>query len=179
MSTVSRVLNGHADKYRISSKTKMAVLSLAEQLKFTPNPLARALRLNKTYTIGLLIPDISNPFFAAIARFVESNANENGYTVMICDTKENTSEEIKSLDVLVNRQVDGLIVMPVGKQSEHFERVREMHLPVVLIDRCFSEIELPYVSLAYRVCVVQCLTMNELRVIDRLLLIISLTSMNL
>ena len=145
-STVSRVLNGHADKYRISSKTEKAVLQLADELQFTPNRLARALRLNKTNTMGLVIPDISNPFFAMIARFVESNANQRGYSVMVCDTKENTAEEKKSLDVLINRQVDGLIVMPVGKQSEHFERIKEVRLPIVLVDRCFSELKLPYVS---------------------------------
>ncbi|MHC4256596.1 MAG: LacI family DNA-binding transcriptional regulator, partial [Planctomycetota bacterium] len=71
-STVSRVLNGHADKYRISSKTKKAVLRLADKLQYSPNRLARSLRLSKTHTIGLIIPDISNPFFATITRFIEN-----------------------------------------------------------------------------------------------------------
>jgi LacI family transcriptional regulator len=145
-STVSRVLNGHADKYRISSKTKKAVLRLADKLQYSPNRLARSLRLSKTHTIGLIIPDISNPFFATITRFIENNANQHGYTVMVCDTEENTSKEKESLDILLSRQVDGLVVMPVGKQSEHFERIKDLHLPVVLVDRYFPEVGLPYVA---------------------------------
>src|SRR4030067_2307838 len=69
--TISRVLNGKAKNYRISDKTAQKVLAVARELNFIPNPLARGLRLQKTLTIGLAIPDISNPFFASIARSVE------------------------------------------------------------------------------------------------------------
>ncbi|MHC4725580.1 MAG: LacI family DNA-binding transcriptional regulator, partial [Planctomycetota bacterium] len=145
-STVSRVINGLAAQYRISSKTEKAVLELVDKLQFSPNLLARSLRLSKTHTIGLIIPDISNPFFSTITRFIENNANQHDYTVMVCDTDENTSKEKESLDILLSRQVDGLIVMPVGKQSKHFERIKEMRLPIVLVDRYFPEVGLPYVS---------------------------------
>jgi LacI family transcriptional regulator len=63
-------------------------LRLADKLQYSPNRLARSLRLSKTHTIGLIIPDISNPFFATITRFIENNANQHGYTVMVCDTEE-------------------------------------------------------------------------------------------
>ncbi|HPG38079.1 MAG TPA: LacI family DNA-binding transcriptional regulator [bacterium] len=146
VSTVSRVLNGLADKYRISKETQEAIKDAAQRLDFTPNPLARGLRMNKSNTIGLVIPDISNPFFSSIARNVEHEARKHHYSIILCDTDENTALEIESLQLLQNRKVDGLIMLPVGQTSQHIEKVYQTGMPMVIIDRYFKDVDIPYVA---------------------------------
>ena len=146
VTTISRVLNGKAEKYRISKKTADKIKQAAEDLNFTPNSLARGLRLKNTHTLGLVIPDISNPFFASIARSVEREARKCGYSVILCDTEENTNLEVDSVQLLRGRNVEGLIVAPVGQISEHLESVYKSGLPIVTIDRYFPEKDLPFVT---------------------------------
>jgi len=143
--TVSRVINGKAQACGISKKTETLVLETAKALDFSPDPLARGLRLNATLTIGLLIPDIANPYFAEIAKNVEMAARRGGYSVILCDSEENTELEIESLSLLRDRKVDGLIVAPVGQSACHLEDFQDGGLPVVVVDRQFSHLKLPYV----------------------------------
>ncbi|MBN2410913.1 LacI family DNA-binding transcriptional regulator [candidate division KSB1 bacterium] len=145
-STVSRVLNGKASKYRISKKTEEIILKTAKELNFTPNPLARSLRLNKTNTIGLVIPDISNPFFSSIARNVEQEARKLGYSIILCDTEEDTDLEKESLELLELRKVDGLIISPVGQTFNYIKRIYNNGMPIVIIDRYFPDLDIPYVT---------------------------------
>ena len=145
VTTVSRALNGKAEQYGISKKTEEAVLKAAKALHFSPDPLARGLRLNRTLSVGLLIPDIANPYFAGIAKNVEMAARQDGYSVFLCDSQENTSLEIESLALLRGRKVDGLVIAPVGQSAQHLEPLREADLPVVVIDRYFPRLKLPYV----------------------------------
>jgi LacI family transcriptional regulator len=144
--TVSRALSGQASKYRISQETEKAVLDLAEELHFSPNQLARSLRLQKTHTIGLMIPDISNPFFANIARNIEKEARKLGYSVILADTEETESIEIESLRLLRGRKVDGMVVSPVGLHFTHLEKLFAIGMPMVLIDRYFPDCPIPYVG---------------------------------
>jgi LacI family transcriptional regulator len=144
--TVSRALSGQASKYRISQETEKEVLDLAEELHFSPNQLARSLRLQKTHTIGLMIPDISNPFFANIARNIEKEARKLGYSVILADTEETESIEIESLRLLRGRKVDGMVISPVGQHSSHLEKLFAVGMPMVLIDRYFPDSPLPYVA---------------------------------
>ena len=118
VSTVSRVLTGQATDYRISKDTEIAIRGAAEKLHYAPNQLARSLRIRQTHTIGLVIPDISNPFFASIAKVVEMEARKAGYSIMLCDSQENTHIEIDSLRLLQSRNVDGLIISSVGQLSK-------------------------------------------------------------
>ncbi|UCG58116.1 MAG: LacI family DNA-binding transcriptional regulator [Phycisphaerales bacterium] len=146
VTTVSRILNGRADRYRISDKTAKAVFKVARELNFSPNPLARGLRLNKTQTIGLVIPDISNPFFASIARNVESEARKRGYSVILCDSEESIDLEIESLALLQSRKVEGLVVSPVGTADSHLRKFESANLPIVIVDRHFPDVSLPFVA---------------------------------
>ncbi len=98
--TVSRVLSGQARQYRISKKTEAAVRRLAAEANFSPNRVARGLRLNKTESIGVVIPDVSNPFFAGIVRQIALGARNCGYSVIVCDSQETEDLEIESLDLL-------------------------------------------------------------------------------
>ena len=145
VTTVSRALNGKAREYGISSKTEKAVRKAAEKLNFSPDPLARGLRLNRTLSIGLVIPDISNPYFAEIAKYVEMAARAAGYSVILCDSQENTDLEAESLTLLRDRKVDGLVVAPVGQSAGHFEALQDGNPPAVVIDRHFPRLKLPYV----------------------------------
>ena len=144
--TVSRSLNGQGDRYRISEKTQGAVRRLARRLDFSPNPLARGLRLKKTATIGLVIPDISNPFFARIAHCVTVVARDHRHSVLLADSQEQTRLEIASIAALLRRHVDGLILCPVGIADAHLRPLVRGPVPVVLADRHFPRLALPSVT---------------------------------
>lgn len=146
VTTVSRVLSGQAQRYRISKQTEAAIRQLAQELKFVPSQLARGLRLNRTTTIGLVIPDISNPYFAGIANKVSVEAHRNGYCVILCDSQENTDIEIESIELLRSRNVEGLLLCPVGQTKDHLENYEKNNYPIVLVDRYFTGLSLPYVA---------------------------------
>ncbi len=144
--TVSRVLSGQARQYRISQATEEAVRKLAQEYNFIPNPIARGLRLSKTSTIGLIIPDISNPFFAGIARQIAQGARGHGYSVILCDSQDNVELEIQSLDLLRAQNVEGLVLCPVGQTAAHLKPFERGELPIVLVDRYFPSLALAYVA---------------------------------
>ncbi len=146
VSVVSRVLSGQAAQYRISKKSEEAILKAADELDFSPNKLARGLRLSKTATFGLVIPDISNPFFSDIARHVAIEARKLGYSIILCDSEENTAIEKTSLNLLQSWMVDGLVISPVGLTGDHLEELHTGGLPVVVVDRHFPDVDLPYVT---------------------------------
>ena len=110
--TVSRTLN-HLNG--VSPETREKVLSAAEEMGYRPNIHARSLKTNKTNTIALLVPDISNPFFADIAKAVDEVAFSKGYTTLLCSSNWNTEIESKQLEQLYNQRVDGIIYKPAGR----------------------------------------------------------------
>jgi LacI family transcriptional regulator len=140
VSTISRVLNGKAAKFRIAKKTVQLILKTAEDLNYRPNQLARGLRLKKTHTIGLIVPDISNPFFAYITRSIQRAAHKLGYSLIVSDTDDNLEWEIEHINLLSNKGIDGLIIMPVGQRHEHIEKLLQKEIPLVLMDRSFDEL---------------------------------------
>ncbi len=146
VSTVSRVLSGQADRYRISKKTEAAVRKQAALHNFVPNQLARSLRLKKTLTIGLVLPDLSNPFFAAIAHEVTAGSRKHSYSVVVCDSQDSTELERQELSLLQSRNVEGVVLCPVGLEAEHLAGFLSARRPIVLVDRFFPELALPYVS---------------------------------
>lgn len=145
-STVSRVLNGYATKYRISQETIDIIKQEASISNYTPSLIARSLRMKKTYTIGLLLPNIDNPFFANIASVIIKEAGDNGYTIVLGDSQENEQNEIRSIESLTSRNIDGAIIIPCGKNIEYIEMVEKRGVPVVLIDRYLEGTSLSYVS---------------------------------
>jgi len=147
-STISRVLNGKAREYRISEKTNQAILQASESLNYRPNILARSLRLKRTYTIGLIVSDIKNPFFGELASRIERLLREQGYSTILCNTNEIPENEEFYLKVLVDRQVDGIIIAPIHtKEWDAMEEIRRRR-SVVLIDRIFYETDIPWVTSA-------------------------------
>ena len=144
--TVSRVLNGLASQYRISKKTEELIIKTAEELDYKPNPIARSLRTKQTFTLGLVISDISNPFFATIARNVERAARKSAYSIILCDSEDDTQLEQQQVKILKARKADGLIVFPVGQKSSHLLELYEKGMPLVLVDRGFPDLPIPFVT---------------------------------
>lgn len=143
ITTVSRVLNGKAETYRISSDTKQKVLDTAREYNYVPNQLARGLKLKKTSTIGLIIPDISNPFFADIAQSIEFEARKNGYSLILCDSGEDIVLENELITLLQSHKVAGIIIAPVGTKYDHLLLTYKSGTALVIVDRSFPEIDLP------------------------------------
>ena len=114
--TVSRVIN---DSGYISPETRERVNRAIAELGYMPNVLARQLRSKRTKTLALVVTDIANPFFTTIARGVEDAARARGYAVMFCNTDESEAEEIEYVRVLIQRRVDGVLLVPASE----FERV--------------------------------------------------------
>ena len=97
-------------------------------------------------TLGLVIPDISNPFFASIARHVEREARLANYSIILCDSEDDTHLEKQQLEMLSSRKVDGLIVFPVGTESSHLLDHFNKGMSLVLVDRGFPDLPIPYVA---------------------------------
>lgn len=146
VSTASRVLNGKASKYRISADTARIVEEAATALEYRPNHIARGLRLQRTDSIGLVAPDIANPFFAGIIKRVQNVANEMGYSLLVCDSDERLDSEIEHVNLMFRNRVDGLIAMPVGNESSHFAEWIQRGRPLVFVDRCFDELSTDSIS---------------------------------
>lgn len=145
-STVSRVLSGKSKDGRISEKTAETIRKAAEETGYTPNILAQNLRKGRTFTIGLVVPDISNPYFAEITSVIVAEAKRNGYTTIVTDTMESEAAQNDSVCALVSRKVDGMIIVPCGSAPKFLEEINEHTAPVILVDRYFENSRLPYVS---------------------------------
>jgi LacI family transcriptional regulator len=140
VSTVSRALN---DKFDINPKTKERILKIIKDSGYNPNNIARGLVMQKVFTIGLIIPDISNPFFAEVAVGVETRAKKLGYSVIFCNTNNDLIGEKAALTIMKGRMVDGLIVSLSNESKNEVESFRETNLPIVQIDRKITGVEYP------------------------------------
>lgn len=130
--TVSRVIN---DSGYISQETRERVEHAIVELGYIPNALARSLRFKQTRTIALILTDITNPFFTTLARGVEDVASEQGFSVIFCNTDESEKEQAKYVNVLLQKQVDGLLLVPTSSTADAIIPIREQGLPCVLLDR--------------------------------------------
>jgi LacI family transcriptional regulator len=149
-STVSRVLNGLGQACRISQATQERIFAAAHELGFQPNSVAKSLRLGSTGLIGLLLPDVSNPFFAAIARAVSVAAQHRGRSILLADTRDDAAVETTALAAMLTGHVDGLIVIPVGQEGDHLRRIAAGRIPLVLVDRGLPGPALPCVASDHR-----------------------------
>ncbi|QGY44288.1 substrate-binding domain-containing protein [Maribellus comscasis] len=144
--TVSRVLNGKAEQYRISKKSQQKIKEVAKELHYTPNQFAANLRTGKSGTMALIIPSLNNPFFAGIASEINTELRKSNYTTIISDSDENPETEKMELQQLIARNIEGLIIVPCGNEWEHIKSLQEQGLPVVCIDRYFENLDIPFVS---------------------------------
>lgn len=142
---VSLVLNNRGDENKISKETQKRILDFAKKNNYRPNQMARGLSLGKSETIGLIVPNISDIFYARIAHFVEIKAKEFGYNVVFSSSNENPAIEREMIYSMLNRQVDGLIIASTQKNDEDILKLKEASFPFVLIDRYYPNIKTNYV----------------------------------
>ena len=134
-STVSRVLNGN-DADHMRPETKERVLLAMKELDYTPVKAAQSLRRQRTEVIGILVPDISNPFFSLLARGAGSVAFEEGYSTLICDSNHSVEKESRYLETLLAEQVEGIVFIPVGQPNmEKVNRLLRRGVRIVVADR--------------------------------------------
>lgn len=136
VTTISKILN-HKDN-DISAETRQRVLDVIKTLNFTPSGLARSLVTKKTNVIALLLPDISNQYFADMARGVEDGANLLGYNVILCNTDESAKKELEYLKILEERCIDGIILVPISENDDIFTGKFNIEKPYVLLDRIYK-----------------------------------------
>lgn len=146
VSTVSRVLNGKAEEHRISEETQEHVMQVAAEMDYRPNELARGLRLQKTFTAGLVVPNITNPLYSSLVRTIQARLDQREYSLMICDSEQDVGRERKHLEQLASRSVDGMIVIPNGLDYDHLVEIRKDGIPMVLVDGYVNEVEAPSVA---------------------------------
>lgn len=143
VSTVSKALN---DSHEISPITRVRVKELATKLNYKPNRIAQQLKTNKTKTIGVILPTVTNPFFAEVLHGIETTATNNDYDIIVCLSNETLNKEKRSLELLSNGSVDGFIMAvaresQVKKQIQHIEAILEGRIPVLMFDRVVNAIK--------------------------------------
>ena len=144
--TVSLVLNGKDKDGRISEVLAEKIRIEAKSMNYEPNSFARGLRSGRSETIGLIVADISNPFFAHLAFHIQENAEKYGYTVFITNSNESTEKMEKMISILKSRQVDGFIIVPTEHGEKLIDNLIRDKFPVVLLDRYYTEINTSYVT---------------------------------
>lgn len=142
---VSYVLNGKEKEARVGKEIAEVIRETARKLDYQPNQLAKSLKSGKSHTIGLIVADISNPFFANLARTIEDEAKKSGYTVIFGSSDENAEKSEDLINVLINRQVDGFIIAPAENTEKQIQSLTDQHIPFVLVDRYFPDIATNYV----------------------------------
>jgi LacI family transcriptional regulator len=134
--TVSRVVN---DKGEISAATRQRVLDVIERLGYRPSSIARGLATQRSRTLGLVVPDIANPFFSAVARGAENEACAHGYSVFLCNTNEDTQRELSVLQSLEEKRVDGIVLCSSRLDPDELRPALAHHAAVVLTNMRIDE----------------------------------------
>lgn len=129
MATVSRVVNNNPN---VKPQTRKKVYEAIERLGYRPNAVARGLASKKTTTVGVVIPDISNAIFAEVARGIEDIANMYHYNIILCNADKRKEKEIRVVNTLLEKQVDGLLFMGGAVTDEHLQAFKTANVPVVL-----------------------------------------------
>lgn len=138
--TVSKALRGHPD---ISVETKHRVLSLAKELDYHPNSIAKSLKKQATSTIGIIVPSIKVDFFSAVISGVEEVAYGRGFNTVVCQSNENYGREATHVSTLISNRVDGVLVSlaETTTSGDHFRPLQKKGIPLVLFDRVCEDIE--------------------------------------
>ncbi|MEJ2902406.1 LacI family DNA-binding transcriptional regulator [Pedobacter panaciterrae] len=145
ITTVSFILNGKAEQMRISKAVIEKVNTIIKEFDFKPNQVARSLRTGNTQTIGLIVEDISNPFFASIARKIEDKAYKKGYKISYSSTENDPVKAKELIEMFKARQVDAYIIAPVPGIESEIKQLLTERIPVVIFDRNLPDMEVNYV----------------------------------
>ena len=145
VSTVSRAMRNAPD---VNIETRKAVMALSEELKYQPNKLALSLKQKQTHTIGVIVPNLDY-VLATMVRGIDEVALEAGYTVMVCQSNESFGREIVNTRRLLDSLVDGFIISVSSetKVFDHFRKIQEKQMPMVIFDRVTPDLKAPSVML--------------------------------
>lgn len=133
--TVSFVLNGKGDQFNISKEKQRLIKEKAKELSYVPNFFAKSLRQGETKTIGLVLPDISNAFYAELCKTIQEKLYVSGYNTFIVNTNDDVELEKVLMRELIQRSIDGMIIAPSNNIKELIPILLETHIPVVFTDR--------------------------------------------
>ena len=137
---VSYVVNNKEKEARVGAAMAKKIEKAVKDLNYQPNLIAKSLKSGRTSTIGLIVADISNPFFSTIARIIEDEARKLGYVVIFGSSDESDEKSQTLIEVLMNRQVDAFIIAPARNTEKQVLQLQKRNIPVVLIDRYFPKI---------------------------------------
>ena len=143
--TVSRFLNGQYDQ--MAESTRERIMAAVQELGYRPNRLAASLKTKRTYTLGAVVSNITNPFFAQVVQTIEDTAARSGYNLILSSTGDDPDKEARYVNVLRDRQVDGLVVATSGTALSLYKELYDRRFPVVLIDRRIPDVPYDYVAL--------------------------------
>jgi len=141
--TISKALRGHPD---IAESTRQCILKRMEELHYQPNLAARALITGRSWTIGLVVPDLLHPFFAQVAKAISAAIRGQGYGLIITSSEEDAELERQEIGQLLARRVDVLLIASAQNSAEDFRRIEKRHTPYVLIDRRFEGLAANFVG---------------------------------
>lgn len=136
--TVSAYLN--ENKY-ISDKLRKKVQKAIEELNYEINTIAKSLKEERNYTIGIIVGNIASQFYSTLAKSIEDTANKSGYNVILCNSDYDSEKELKYLKVLKSNRVSGIIITPIGKNAEYVNQLIDADTKVVLLDRLIEGVE--------------------------------------
>ena len=139
VSTISRALQ---DSPELHPETKRKIVEMAKEMNYQPNLLAQSLRISRTKTLGVIVPEITSHFFGSCVSGIQDTANSRGYNVMICQSNESIEQEKANIKSLVSSQVDGLLIS-LSRETNHYEHLYELYdreIPFVLFDRVNEDI---------------------------------------
>ncbi len=141
--TISKVLRGHPD---IGEETRARVLKRMKELNYQPNFAARALITGRTWTIGLVVPDLLHPFFAQMAKAISAEIRGQGYSLIITSSEDDPELEQEEIGQLLARRVDAMIIASAQQDTESFRRIEQQRTPYVLIDRQIENLQANFIG---------------------------------
>ena len=136
LATISKYINGG----NLREKNRIAIENAIKKLDYHVNEYARGLKSKKSRTVGVVLPELADLFNMKIVSVIERALQENGYSVIICDSQKNLDQEARSVEFLLNKQVDGIINIPMGNVSKHLRPAVEHNIPILLLDRPLEDL---------------------------------------
>ena len=142
LNTVSKAIN---NRPYVSEKTRELILNTADELNYSLNDIARSLAKKKTNTLGVLLFDIGDTYFAEVLNGIENIARKNGYSILLCNANHDSDVEYQSIKVLLEKRVDGLLISPTQMDNRYVDILKNINIPFILLNRRTDSLECNYV----------------------------------
>ncbi len=144
-STVSQYLNNRYEY--MSESTRQRIEKTIDELNYRPNSVARSLKQKSTFTVGVIVANILHSFSTQIIRAIENNFHQNGFHIIVCNADDEPEKERNYIEMLMAKQVDGIIIFPTGGNLDLYKRMQKQQFPIVFMDRTIDDLAIPTVML--------------------------------